>query len=307
MKKLGKVNGKGKKLNQTKWRDYVELIRPSHWMKNVFVFAPIIFSLKLLKVPELLSNTLAFTAFCAGSSAVYVFNDIHDRALDVNHPVKRKRPIASGRVKVGSAWILFGVLLSIAIMLSSLTSLNVVVVVGSYVTMNLLYSTYLKNMVIIDVMIIAVGFILRIMAGSVATKVYLSNWMLLTTFSISLFIGFAKRRYEIVSLGENASNHRSVLSMYSEKFTDEMITTTVATTIVFYSLYTIDPSVVAKFGTRNLVYTVPLVIYGLFRYMYIVYVKNEGGDPVEIVSKDWGIVSSVLAWFVAVLIFIYIK
>lgn len=276
-------------------------------MKNVFVFAPVIFSLKLLKAPELLSNALAFTAFCAGSSAVYVFNDIHDRTSDMNHPVKKRRPIASGRVKVRSAWILFVVLLFVAIMLSTLTSLNVAAVLGTYITMNLLYSIYLKNMVVIDVMIIAIGFILRIMAGSVATKVYLSSWMLLTTFSISLFMGFAKRRYEIVSLGENASNHRSVLSLYSKKFTDEMITVTVATTIVFYSLYTIDPSVVARFGTRNLVYTVPLVIYGLFRYMYIVYVKSGGGDPVEIVAKDWGIISSVLAWFIAVLVFIYIK
>ncbi len=294
-------------MNQTNWRYYVKLARPSHWTKNVFVFVPVIFSLKLLEAPEAIPNVLTFTAFCAGTSAVYVFNDLHDRALDMNHPVKKNRPVASGKISVKSAWIFFTILLLIASALSVMANLNVAMVLETYVAMNVLYSLYLKNMVIIDVMVIAVGFILRIMAGSVATKVYLSSWILLTTFSIALFIGFAKRRHEIVSLGENASDHRKVLSMYNKKFVDEMITATVATTTVFYSLYTIDSSVVARFGTRNLIYTVPIVIYGLFRYMYIIYVKSEGGDPVEIVTRDPGIILSVLTWLVAVMFFIYIK
>ncbi len=204
-------------MNQTKWRYYVKLARPSHWTKNVFVFVPVIFSLKLLKAPEAIPNVLAFTAFCAGTSAVYVFNDLHDMALDMNHPVKKNRPVASGKISVKSAWIFFTILLLIASVLSVMANLNVAMVLEAYVAMNVLYSLYLKNMVIIDVMVIAVGFILRIMAGSVATKVYLSSWILLTTFSIALFIGFAKRRHEIVSLGENASDHRKVLSMYNKK------------------------------------------------------------------------------------------
>ncbi len=288
-------------------KDYVKLIRPSHWVKNTFVFAPAIFSLKLLNSKELFSNVLAFLFFCAGASAVYVFNDIHDRESDRNHPIKKNRPIAAERISVRSAWILFTFLLLVAVGLSYPINSYVAAITASYVVMNLFYTLYLKELVVIDVMIIATGFVLRIVAGSFATNVYLSNWMLLTTFSISLFIGFAKRRHEIVSLGENASDHRKVLSLYNERFVDEMITVTVATTIIFYSLYTIDPAVVAKFGTANLVYTVPWVIYGLFRYLYIIYVKSEGGDPVEIVIKDWGIISSVLAWFVSVMLFLYIK
>ena len=304
---MGNRDEKSKILNQMNWRSYVKLARPSHWTKNAFVFAPVIFSLKLLETREVIANIFAFVAFCVGSSAIYVFNDVHDRALDVNHPVKKNRPVASGKISVKSAWIFFIILLFVASALSVMVNLNVAMVVGAYVTMNVLYSLYLKSMVIIDVMVIAIGFILRIMAGSMATKVYLSSWILLTTFSISLFIGFAKRRHEIVSLGRNAPNHRSVLLMYNKKFVDEMITATVTTTIVFYSLYTIDPSVVARLGTRNLICTVPIVIYGLFRYMYIVYVKSEGGDPVEVVTKDIGIISSVLVWFIVVVFFIYIK
>jgi 4-hydroxybenzoate polyprenyltransferase len=288
-------------------RDYVKLMRPSHWVKNVFVFAPIIFSLNLLSGKELLSNTLAFIFFCAGASAVYVFNDIHDRDSDRNHPVKKNRPIASGRVSVKSAWILFSFLIFIAIVLSYIMNSYVSAVISSYVILNVFYTIYLKELVVIDVMIIATGFILRIVAGSLATNVYLSNWMLLTTFSISLFIGFAKRRHEIISLGDNAPDHRKVLSMYNKRFVDEMITVTVAMTVIFYSLYTIDPDVVAKFGTSNLIYTVAWVIYGLFRYMYLIYVKNEGGDPVEIVIKDVGIIFSVLAWFASVILFLYFK
>ena len=288
-------------------RDYVKLIRPSHWVKNVFVFAPVIFSLNLLSGKELLSNTLAFIFFCAGASAVYVFNDIHDRDSDKNHPVKKNRPIASGRVSVKSAWILFSFLIFIAIVPSYIINSHVSAVIFSYVILNFFYTIYLKELVVIDVMIIAIGFILRIVAGSLATNVYLSNWMLLTTFSISLFIGFAKRRHEIVSLGDNAPDHRKVLSMYNQKFVDELITVTVAMTVIFYSLYTIDPDVIAKFGTSNLIYTVAWVVYGLFRYMYLIYVKNEGGDPVEIVTKDVGIIFSVLAWFVNVILFLYFK
>ncbi len=287
--------------------DYVQLIRPSHWVKNLFVFAPLVFSLNLLKVHEVLANVAAFFAFCIAASSVYVFNDIHDKKSDVNHPLKKKRPIASGRISEKEAWMFLCTLIAGAIFSSLYVSLQTMVVITFYIVMNILYTLMLKEIVIIDVMVIAIGFILRIMAGSTATHVFLSNWMLLTTFSISLFIGFSKRRYEIVSLGDKARDHRKVLAKYEEKFVDEMITATVATTIVFYSLYTIDTQVVRKFGTSHLVFTVPFVVYGLFRYLYVIHVKGKGGDPVEIVLKDVGIISAVVGWFVAVILLIYLK
>ncbi len=287
--------------------DYIRLLRPSHWVKNFFVFAPLIFSLNLLKIGEVIQNFLAFVSFCLAASGVYVFNDLHDKVSDITHPVKKNRPIASGRVSTVIAWPIFFMLIVSALFLSFRIRVDVGGIILAYVIMNVLYTLYLKEVVIIDVMIIAIGFILRIMAGSAATRVYLSNWMLLTTLSLSLFIGFAKRRHEIVSLGENAGDHRKVLSKYGERFVDEMITTTVAMTIVFYSLYTIDPQVIRKFGTSHLVFTVPFVMYGLFRYVYLIYVKGKGGDPVEIVLKDIGIISSVVGWFASVVLLIYLK
>lgn len=288
-------------------KDYLRLLRPTHWVKNIFVFVPIIFSLKLPNMPAIIGNMLAFAAFCGAASAIYVFNDIHDAESDRRHPVKKNRPIASGAIGKARAWGIFFAAACSSVSLAFLVNPYVGVVTVSYLAMNIFYGLKLKEMVILDVMTIAAGFIMRILAGSAAIDVYMSHWLLLTTFFISLFIGFAKRRHEMTSLGERADGHRKVLSMYNVRFADEMITTTAGMAIVFYSLYTIDSAVVSRLGTSSLVYTVPVVVYGLFRYMYLVYVKTEGGDPVDVVLKDAGIISSVAIWFIMVIAFIYFR
>ncbi len=288
-------------------KDYVRLLRPNHWIKNIFVFVPLIFSLKLPNLPAITDNMVTFAVFCGVASAVYVFNDIRDVESDRNHPIKKGRPIASGRIGIVHAWIVFFAISAASISVAFTVNLYVGAVVLSYLAMNIFYGLKLKEMVILDVMTIAAGFILRILAGSVAINVYMSHWLLLTTFFISIFMGFAKRRHEIASLGKNATDHRKVLSMYNVKFIDEMTTATAGMSIVFYSLYTIDFEVVSRLGTPNLVYTVPVVVYGLFRYMYLVYVKIEGGDPVDIVLKDAGVISSVAIWFIMIIAFIYFK
>jgi len=233
--------------------NYIHLLRPKHWIKNLFVFAALIFSLNLFNIVKLIASLQAFFAFCLASSFVYIINDIIDIEQDRKHPKKRNRPIASGKISVKNAIIISIICLIASIILAFFVNLNTLIIISVYIFINIFYSIKIKNVVILDVMFIALGFILRMIAGATAIEVSFSNWILLTTFCISLFLGFGKRRGEILLVNNNTQNNtRFVLKLYSAQFLDYMIMSSVTLTIISYALYTIDLEVIKRFGTDNI-------------------------------------------------------
>ena len=286
--------------------NYVHLLRPKHWIKNLFVFAALIFSLNLFIIEKLNASLQTFFAFCLASSFVYIINDIIDIEQDRKHPKKRNRPIASGKISIKNAITISIVCLILSMTLAYFVNLTTLIIITVYIFVNIFYSIKIKNVVILDVMFIALGFILRMIAGATAIEVNFSNWILLTTFCISLFLGFGKRRGEIL-LANNSTqkNTRFVLKLYSIKFLDYMIMSSITLTIISYALYTIDSEVIKRFETDKLIYTVPLVIYGMFRYLYVIYRSDSNGDPTEVVLKDKTIISVVLLWTLLVIGLIY--
>lgn len=281
--------------------DYLRLLRPKQWIKNLFVFAALIFA-RTATQPALLGLTAAaFVCFCLSSSGVYVLNDMLDREQDRNHPVKSKRPIAAGRVPVAIAAV-YAVLLLVAGLIGSfLVARPLGYVTLVYVLLMVLYSFYLKQQVILDVFTIAAGFILRVVAGVAATGVYLSPWLLLCTVFLSLFLALGKRRHELSLLSDSAAEHRSALSSYSFAFIDQMVAIATSATILSYSLYTfLAPT------SRNLIYTIPFVLYGMFRYLYVVYQQQSGGAPEEVLLRDRPLLVAVLLWIAACIIVLYL-
>jgi 4-hydroxybenzoate polyprenyltransferase len=284
----------------------IRLIRIKHWIKNVFVFAPLVFSLNFLHIPLVLKNLLAFLAFGLASSFCYVVNDILDRERDRQHPQKKDRPIASGRVSVLVA-VLTGIfLIGTAAFISIQISIYLSIVLLIYVCMNILYSVILKHIVIIDVMIIAFGFVLRVIAGAVSIDVVMSNWILLTTLFISLFLGFGKRRYDLDTV-KSSNSHRPVLNDYNLKLLDYMIIISLSLTIIAYSLYSVDPDTIKRLNTDKLIYTLPLVLYGVFKYLHIIIKSKEGGDPAEIVLKSKSILFTGLLWVIINILILYFE
>ena len=286
--------------------NYIHLLRPKHWIKNLFVFAALIFSLNLFNIVKLIASLQAFFSFCLASSFVYIINDIIDIEQDRKHPKKRNRPITSGRISIKNAIIISILCLIASTILAYFVNLNTLIIISVYIFVNIFYSMKIKNVVILDVMFISLGFILRMVAGATAIEVSFSNWILLTTFCISLFLGFGKRRGELVLVNNNTKkNTRLVLELYSMQFLDYMIISSITLTIISYALYTIDSEVIKRFGTDKLIYTVPLVIYGIFRYLYVIYRSDSNGDPTEVVLKDKSIISVVLLWILLVIGLIY--
>ena len=280
-------------------------LRPNNWIKNGFLFAPLIFAGKLLQREYFAEEILAFIAFCLCSSATYLINDIIDFQADTLHPVKSQRPIAKGLLSKR-----IGLLMSIVIFISSLViSLFVhkwlFIILITYYFLNLLYSLYLKKCVIVDVMTIAFDFELRIWAGSVVIGVVPSVWLQMTTFLLALFLGFAKRRQEIFMLGQIAQGHRLVLSNYQVSLLDQFITLCGGLSILAYALYTVSPEVSSRTGTGYLIYTLPFVIYGIFRYLYIVWGGKESSDPVESLLSDIPLLMSVILWGFAIFLILY--
>jgi 4-hydroxybenzoate polyprenyltransferase len=283
----------------------IRLLRPRHWVKNIFfIFAPLIFSLNLFDPMQLGRAVVCFVAFSLAASFTYVVNDIVDREKDRQHPQKKKRPIASGKVSVRLACVIAALCLLSSIALCMVLNLQVLAIVAVYLALNVLYSLKLKNIVIIDVLIIAMGFILRVMAGSYAIDVMLSNWILLSTLFISLFMGFGKRHNELHR--GHGGKQRTVLADYTTQLLDYLIVISVGLTIITYSLYVVDPETALKLKTDKLVYTIPFVLYGLFKYLYLVYKKKEGADPAELVTRDKGIMVTVALYAVFVVILLYL-
>lgn len=286
---------------------FFKLLRVKQWIKNAFVLAPLLFSLNLFNLPRLYHSLFAFLAFCFASSAVYIFNDLLDKEKDRHHPVKKDRPIPRGDIGTGTAVIILVLLLIGSGVISVLINIPTLIVIMTYVVLNTLYSLFLKNMVILDAMIISLGFVLRVVAGGVAIEVVLTNWILLATLFISLFIGFGKRRHELLLMNSHSGEHRPVLEKYNVQLLDYMMLISVTLTIITYSLYTLDEGVVAKFGTNKLIYTVPFVIYGLFRYLYLIYKRESGADPSDVVLGDKSIIINVIIWGAMIVAILYLE
>jgi len=279
-------------------------LRPRQWVKNLFVFAGVIFSQQLL-TPRVWPALAAFAIFCGLSGAIYLFNDVADVDKDRLHESKRRRPIASGALPIGAA-IGFGVLLlagclAAAFRLSPAFGL-VALFYGVLLTA---YSLWLKHLVILDVLTVSVGFVLRAVAGAVAVDVEISGWLLICTILIALFLALGKRRHEYRSLTGDAAAHRPILAEYSEGFLDQMISVVTASTVTTYALYTMSPETVAKFHTRLLPLTLPFVLYGIFRYLYLLYRRDLGGNPSDLLVTDRGLLLDALLWLVATLAIIY--
>lgn len=286
-------------------RPFIRLLRPAHWVKNVFVLAPLVFAQRMTDPETLQRALLAFASFCLASSVVYVFNDIRDRAEDRRHPLKRNRPLAAGTVSVAAASILAVVLAVVALALAAHLGLRFLGVMTVYLVLNQLYSTGLKHVVILDVMIVSLGFVLRVLAGGVAAEVQVSAWILLCTFFIALFLAFSKRRHELILLADEASGQRPVLSHYSPTFLDQMINVVTASTVVAYAMYAISPETAEKFHTGHLVFTIPMVLFGIFRYLYLIYQRPSKRNPTESILQDGPFLFNMLLWALAVLWIVY--
>jgi 4-hydroxybenzoate polyprenyltransferase len=277
-------------------------LRPRQWTKNLVLFAAPIFARRAEDPRLLLHAVLGFCVFCLLSGTVYLFNDLKDRERDRSHPRKRLRPIASGRLRPATAWGALAVLPPLALLCAAWLGHNFLLVAVAYLTLNVLYSLVLRNLVLLDVMAIAAGFVLRAIAGAevlagAGTHVTISAWLLVCTFFLSLFLGLTKRRREAAVVD---ANHRAILRSYGPEFLDRLIAIAAALTIQSYCLYTIWPDTVAKFGTEALVFTVPFVFYGIGRYLFLVMERDKGDDPAEMLLHEKSIMVTVLLWVVCV-------
>jgi 4-hydroxybenzoate polyprenyltransferase len=279
-------------------------LRPRQWVKNLFVFAAVIFSQQLF-TPAFARAAEAFVIFCALSGGMYLFNDVADRHKDRLHPRKRERPVASGRLSPRAALIAGVLLLAAALAAAAWLSLGMLLVAAGYVTLLTAYSLGLKHVVIVDVIVVACGFVLRAVAGAVAVDVEISGWLLICTVQIALFLALGKRRHEYLTLEGEAALHRPILAEYSAGLLDQMIAVVTASTVTAYALYTMSPETVAKFHTHWLPVTLPFVLYGVFRYLYLLYRKELGGNPSEVVLNDRPLLINTVCWIAAVLIIIY--
>jgi HAD superfamily hydrolase (TIGR01490 family) len=286
---------------QNRALDLLRLMRPHQWVKNGFVFVGLIFG-HAWNVPELLLGAvLAAAAFSLTASAIYIVNDFTDRARDRLHPTKRHRPLASGRVTPTAALGLAAVLVLAGGTLAWAAGTNVLALVAFYAVMNLAYSFGLKNVVILDVFIIAAGFMLRILAGTLGIGVPPSQWLLLCGFLLTLFLGFTKRRAEMLALSPESLAHRKSLSQYGSEMLDKSIGICGAGVIMSYSLYTMNPDTVRIHGTTGLIYTVPFVIYGLFRYLYLLHRQRGGTDTSRDLVRDPHLLAAVTGWLLTTL------
>lgn len=288
-----------KKLN---FKALLLLMRPKQWTKNLFVFGAIMFSGNFLDEGLILANLFVFAMFCLTSSSVYVFNDIIDADKDRKHPVKKYRPIASGKVSKIQGIILDIILFIIIITFTSRFDVKILILLIAYVVMNIFYSFILKNVVIIDVMIITAGFVIRLISGGIATHVELSPWIILCTILLALFIALNKRKSEIISMKENRTKTRKILEEYSVELIDKMLTIVTPSILMAYCLYTFN-----SIQNRSMMLTIPFVLYGIFRYEYLMKKTNIGGKPEDIFTKDKPFLINIVCWFLVVIIIIYFK
>lgn len=290
----------------------LKLIRPHQWLKNVFVLIPMFFGGSLLDPEDIRASVLTFLAYSFVASSVYCFNDINDVEADRRHPVKCKRPIASGAVSMGTAWMLMALMFVLAALMTALLGdrghiLKVGGVLLFYYILNICYCAKLKQYAIVDVCIVALGFVLRVLAGGFATDITLSKWLVLMTFLLTLFLSFAKRRDDVLRMNETGESPRKNTIRYNLTFINQAITITASVTLVCYIMYTVSPEVVARLGSDLLYLTSVFVLLGLLRYMQITVVDKKSGDPTKIMLRDRFTQLVVVLWALTFLILIYIK
>jgi 4-hydroxybenzoate polyprenyltransferase len=294
----------GEATASTPWLVFASL-RPGQWTKNLFVFAGVLFGGLLLDGYAIARAVAAFAIFCALSGVVYIVNDVADRDGDQRHPLKRRRPIASGRLSPAialSAAIGIGAAgIAAAVALSPLFA----VMAGGYVVLLVLYSMVLKHLVIIDALTIAAGFVLRAAAGAVAVSVPIGHWLLVCTTLLALFLVLSKRRHELTLLADGAVTHRPILEEYSPYLLDQMIAVVTASTLVAYSVYATSPETAERLQTTRLGLTIPFVLYGIFRYLYLVHQKRTGGSPADLLLSDKPLLACVALWVVSVAVILY--
>ena len=288
---------------------FLRLARPGHWIKNIFVFLPVIFAVKMSEPSAWLHASIAAFAFCLISSSIYIINDIHDRAKDRLHPEKKNRPIASGVISVPLAVVVAIILAVIALagpvavwaVMPTDASWRLSVIILAYFIMQLAYTYFLKRKMIVDVICIAMGFVLRATAGAVAIDVVISPWLFVCTFTICLFMGFCKRSNENATLGDTpspAASHRATLAGYTPELLTHLITLSASVAVIGFILYALSPSTTEHYGSEYIVYTLPLFIYGIFRFaMLSMHAKYS--DPTTLLLKDWPLQATVVLWLLA--------
>lgn len=285
--------------------DLLRLMRPAEWVKNTLVFGALLFSGHLFDPRALALVSGAFFSFCMIASGAYVMNDLRDCERDRQHPVKRLRPLPSGKISRGTAAALSATLMIVGIAVAAVLGGGFLVLAAAYLLLQFAYTFWLKEVVILDVMAIAAGFVLRAGAGGVVISVPVSPWLIICTFLLMLFLGFSKRRHELTLLDEKATEHRASLREYSPYFLDQMISVVTASTVVAYAIYTVSPEVREKLGTEHLYLTIPFVLYGIFRYLYLVHRREEGGNPSRVLLSDRPLLAGIGLWVVAVALLLY--
>ena len=290
--------------------DHIKLLRPSHWVKNLFIFLPVFFGHQLTNASAVLSSFIAFVAFSLAASAVYCFNDIIDVEADRRHPVKCQRPIASGRVSITSAYVIMVMLIALSAVSSLLFGNEhqymVMLVIAAYLVMEFLYCTFLKRYAIIDICILSMGFVFRILLGGAATGIIISHWLIMMTFLLTLFLSFAKRRDDVLRMNATGEAPRKNTIRYNLTFINEAITITGSVTLVCYIMYTVSAEVTSNFNTNHLYLTSIFVLVGLLRYIQIAVVDQKSGDPTKAILSDRFLQLVVVAWGLTFLTLIYI-
>jgi len=272
-------------------------LRPLQWTKNLLVFAALIFARETYNLTALVQSVAAFAAFCAVSSSVYLVNDVCDSAQDRLHPIKRYRPVAAGEITPDRAMVTAGILAVAGLALGAVVRPQLLAVLSLYLAIMIAYNAGLKQLVILDVILIALGFVLRAAGGAIAIDVPISPWLYLCTFVVSLLVGFGKRRHELLSLDEDASGHRANLDTYTVAMLDQCIAVSAAATILTYSIYTFQAPTLPS--NHAMILTVPIVAYAVFRYLYLVYIRRAGGSPEVMLVRDRPLRLAVVAWVAA--------
>jgi 4-hydroxybenzoate polyprenyltransferase len=282
----------------------VRSLRPRQWVKNLLVLAGVVFAQRLF-TPAVWAALGAFVIFCGLSGAIYLLNDVADREKDRRHPDKRHRPIASGALPPRVALAVAGVLIVLGLAAAYRLSPSFALAAAGYVALLAAYSAWLKHVVIVDVLVVAIGFVLRAAAGALVVEARISGWLLICTILLALFLALGKRRHEVLALEAGGVTHRPILVEYSAPFLDQTIAVVTASTVTAYALYTMSPETVAKFHTALLPLTLPFVLYGVFRYLYLLYHRQLGGNPSELFLGDRALLVNTLAWMAAVVLIIY--
>jgi 4-hydroxybenzoate polyprenyltransferase len=286
-------------------RPLIETMRPKQWAKNMFIFAGLVFGKKLMHPELLIRNLLTFALFCLMSSTVYLINDVADIDKDRQHPTKRHRPLPSGRLRTRTAIIAAALFALVSIPCAVLLDPQVGLISIAYLAAMMAYSLLLKDFVIVDVLVVSAGYVLRVAAGVAVTGVPFSAWLYVCTTLLALFISFSRRRHELVVLEATADEHRSTLGEYSTRLLDEMISVVTSTTVMAYSLYTFfGPNAPSD---QSMMLTIPFVLYGVFRYLYLIHVEGEGGTPEDVLFQDRPLLVDIALWGLTALAVLYLK